>query len=774
MNEIKRGWLEVGRQSDVYVSPYWSHAEILRYAAVALGTKRLSNRNVSKQLDEYVSSKIYQYEKYAYLLDEAILVPAKEIFPVSAAAKKYFVEKMKSDFDYFFYKYNKTLNKISGIGCARKDFNPLMDVMVRHTLIGVFLRERQIIVGKEIKLDLKCSAFKNVLSWIKEEIPEALDEYLKLPVADPSMIAKWKVGESIPLLRSLAPLAQCISASTTRHDLVGAACLALFYAHVIDYLVKDNGGRNLYEFLKEHGLQGDMDYTLGEIVKVKKAKEKNLCGFFNLIKFLETSKSNRKLSQHEFKVIFQRIKLQCIDENAWGACCCLPMWVEGKYQVLCGDLDLARQFYKKAFEFSLYLGGDIPSKIISEAMVVAAAGKRPDRSFLKKLKNHGVATGLYNYLKVDQPDPLIGTKKSRAKDCVVEDWEVDQLRESFFDKFPRNTFFDESDAKQFEVSGGAIIILEGDIKPDFRNPNKVIQISRGKAKRIPQLVYFSMLNRVEIVKKLLSKGASLCRMTKEGESAFFLGLQKMNLVCSPPIEKAEPELFEILYCEAKKLYEAGSKDLEIMIHTPLLKKKTTVLHCAIETGEPSVVAKVIGLGADIEQKSELDQLTPLYVCLQTLFQRKYQNKFKQKMKMNSLFMPESLLKDARRRWTNVWDVRLPSRVEKCLEEMGFCQLLESYKLFNSEKLYQIAELLLEKGASPNSRCDIGVLKDFTPLMFAVEYDDARMVELLLSYGGDTSLKCYVSNTNTWFSCSQIALRWNSREVLKIFQKDDFF
>lgn len=137
------------------------------------------------------------------------------------------------------------------------------------------------------------------------------------------------------------------------------------------------------------------------------------------------------------------------------------------------------------------------------------------------------------------------------------------------------------------------------------------------------------------------------------------------------------------------------------------------------------------------------------------------------MAFNLPFCPPKLMEDVKRRWAGPLPINMPEGIQKRAQNVTNKILDDCYQRFDPEKLYEIAELLLEYGANPNAICDFASLKNFTPLMYAIEYDDMRLYEIFMQYGGDTTLKCYSPNNDTWYSCRDVAWRWGAKDILEI-------
>lgn len=555
-----------------YVSPYWSAAELLRYAAVAFDTKRNSQGNVAKQLDEYVSLGYYQHEKHIRLIKEAIVEPAADVLKLSDRLRDNFCRLLQIDLEAFFEDYHRLVIQHSGMGHSRELLKKLVACFVVKRFQLFFMSQHEKIKGNE-KLKLKRTAIENVLDWVEELFPEAMKDFRSSPEYDASTEGKWRSGTDIPRLSSLAKLiVSLVSQSSNDQNVIGII-RALLFARSADFILRDTLNSTVREFHLNYDVANFEKIALFELRQRTLEGLHRFQSYTPLFKALEQPNSQRSFSFQDFEAVYDNIYKHNKVQDEFGTFEVLPMWVRGKFHLLRGELDVARSYYEKAFECSTYLGGDVSLEIIKEAVVVASVGKRPDRPFLKKLKNQGIALGLFRYLEVEQPDPHIGLKRSRAKDSIVEDWEIEQFKELFLYSFPPETFFDEGYIKKFKLPLPILINGEKVRTLDLKKPNKVIEVSEGRSKHFPQLVFYSMIDDLNAVKSLLDNEAELCSITKEGESALWFGLQQMNLAWFPIIQNPKTDLFDLLYEEAKRLGGAKNRDIVEVVNTPLLKKK---------------------------------------------------------------------------------------------------------------------------------------------------------------------------------------------------------
>lgn len=82
---------------------------------------------------------------------------------------------------------------------------------------------------------------------------------------------------------------------------------------------------------------------------------------------------------------------------------------------------------------------------------------------------------------------------------------------------------------------------------------------------------------------------------------------------------------------------------------------------------------------------------------------------------------------------------------------------------------QIAKLLIEQGADPNAKHDIAML-GYTPLMLAIELDEAELVEAMLDSKyhqvnwGDS---CVDSSTRQRIDLERLVANWHSKKIAQL-------
>ena len=256
-------------------------------------------------------------------------------------------------------------------------------------------------------------------------------------------------------------------------------------------------------------------------------------------------------------------------------------WHQARLYVLNGELELAHGFYKSSFEGSLFRAGINQKKILEEAIVVAASISKPDKVFLKHLKN---AQLMFRY---DIPSVQSNEPSNKFSD-IIEDWEVQNWKASFNLIFPKAGMFPGATIPDVQANIG-LNFVDGfnAIKPDYLNPNKKLKIGKVWKKTYPQLVWFTDIENSKVVERLLEEGANVNMTTTSGDTAILVALETLNLRAMP-LRTLDDTFFNLLveYSHSKETMNRCTD-----------KKRLLPLISAVESGRPDIVQKVFKYGS---------------------------------------------------------------------------------------------------------------------------------------------------------------------------------
>ncbi|MCJ8275100.1 MAG: ankyrin repeat domain-containing protein, partial [Psychrosphaera sp.] len=305
-------------------------------------------------------------------------------------------------------------------------------------------------------------------------------------------------------------------------------------------------------------------------------------------------------------------------------------------------------------------------------------------------------------------------------------------------------------------------------KPDFRNLDRIIKTGSWN-RQMPQLVWFIYQNKLNYVQQLLEKGASVNVTSESGETPILMAIQHMD-VTSTPFKDPEDRFFNLV--------AAYEHEPEI-INMRTSKKKLLALICAVETGKPQIVSKVLELGAEIDRRGQFEENTALYFCVALVSRVVKPAKIKA-IVANLNANPTNMLLDSLQR-TEKWGTTLDDtdRILQAQNNDEVFQEIETVveklyhereQLLNPAELRKIAIILLNAGANPNATHFFDYLRGYTPLMFAAENDEVEIFEKMLECDGDPLKTFYSPQDDCQYHCFHVAFKWKSEKVLKILQQ----
>ncbi len=386
-------------------------------------------------------------------------------------------------------------------------------------------------------------------------------------------------------------------------------------------------------------------------------------------------------------------------------------------------------------------------QIIFEALVVASSKKNPDKVFLKQLKNQAILFGLE--LPFDSSRRKEFTYKTSD---IVEEWEIDMWKSHM------NRYFPCYEAASNSGKTGPIRLKDKDFNPDYRHPNRRMKIGDDPKKTMPQLTWSVLFRRVDVVKKLLDKGADVNLCSKLNETA--IGVAVENLYVDNNPTPVDLEIFDIL---------AKQKHKKEVLNKRTAKKRLLPITSAVGTGRPEVVEKLLKMGADPNRRGP-DDNTPLYICI--FYITTVTNPKDDLVDINSMPVTCESLNSLRRNTGGHYGFSLKQQTAVMLKlrnDPRSNALLSHWtektqQMMSVDDLHEVAKLLLDYGADPNA-VQPSPLPGYTPLMYAAQMDEARVFEMMLDKGGDP-LKTYTMYGQQ-INCWKIALGFSSSRVMNI-------
>ena len=145
------------------------------------------------------------------------------------------------------------------------------------------------------------------------------------------------------------------------------------------------------------------------------------------------------------------------------------------------------------------------------------------------------------------------------------------------------------------------LLRDMDLNPEYRDPNRIMKLATRK-KSMSQLIWFVLCKEVDIVNKLLDKGADVNLCSELNETAIGVAVENLHGDNNPT--SMEIQLFHL---PSKQ----GPKEKTLNKQTD--KKKLLPITSAVGTGRPEIVEQWLKMRADPNRRGPNDQ-TPLYIC----------------------------------------------------------------------------------------------------------------------------------------------------------------
>lgn len=473
-------------------------------------------------------------------------------------------------------------------------------------------------------------------------------------------------------------------------------------------------------------------------------------------------------------------------------------WLRARWHVLSGRPATALPDYQKSLKSAWYRAGKLQAEILKEAMMVAAyahlfrkdlgdAGKTSDgklspKSFLKALKNKAVHFKVF-----PKPDESLFRpeyESPKFKEFLewewgaeeVEDWETEEWARCFCQKFhPKNWFEEAGVKKHAPVLDPMLWVNWGEIdkvKPNLDKLRYQVKVPFRDAthRKLPQICFFTTFGHSRDIEVLLERDPSLVNVLDvQGASPVLRAIQSVQDSVSNSIdhEQERKKLDLILKCPHEP------KVLDSMT----ARKRLSVLHLAVEYGDPGVVRRLLDLGANPVLVHGVDGRQPLGTCVSIVGNILHPERMFPELLKGFLIDSQSQAEFLRRYAAFAYspEGQVP---------FGFLQTRECKHLLKSildsmlfglkgkvkrhKDMLEIAEVLLKSGNDPNHPA-IAPIRGYTPLMVAAEWDDVDLFELLVSYGGEPELECLIPGPHglpVLLDCMGIAQWWGSKKVIR--------
>lgn len=648
-------------------------------------------------------------------------------------------------------------------GLNRDEALPLL---VEHSFaphgVGLLLGIKEIFGGPDLMalLEPEKHPLAVVLDWFDKDggrdlAKTAFPGSTGTDRSDRELIARWASGTQIPDRQSIKRFARALSDQCGAIEKVQIPDLRrwMIVARALSWLEKESP-LPFRAFMRRHLLLGLPQIDIGRVLSlanIEAGKRFSVLKMPALMLYEDLKRTTPKApgDQARTKDSLDAFRRLFAEHDPEGRSRFHLAWLLGRWHALSGQFRDALPHYKKAAELANYRAGDQQRRIVEETMVLAAfvGGEKP---LLKSLKHRAVAFGLF-------ADP--------RGDDVIEDWEIDHLCQQFHRIFPRQGRFPGAP----DVEGGHehlpfLMFNEEDlarIEPDLRKPDRVrtVRAPDGQKRRWPQLNLFASEGRFDAIRALLEHGASVDQLDEAGGSALLCAIQHAE-------NGGDRQALDLL------LEHAHTK---ATLDSATTRKRHTPLICAIRYGEPDVVERLLRIGATADRGGQIDDVTPLYLCMSNLGAIRKPAWFRQHLRQSLLGDPDHVRREVLRRYNvslggvfgdgrSLRDSLETPRHRAIFEELVAVMVKEELGRLSEPKLLRIVELLLKAGANPNAAHEYPT-PGRTPLMLATENDSAEAFNLMMHHGGDP----YRQDAQG-LDCIRIAIGFGSRNVVENLRK----
>ncbi len=694
--------------------PYFTPNEIIQFIVNAIDIKHTSNslRDNARKIDA-------DYRNINLLIEEYFLKQTKKhigstssniLFTLSAS---------------FIKNYLKVVSSISLEELSRKEIYPILSENYFSKFASICLINIHKEFGGPSPLELVStseSAISTMIKWFENNYKHWNEYVKKQPKETKDKIDYLKRGDHIPSFGTILEIGNKFRDSEKIKIL-------MLTARTLDYCKKYDANKSknnlvniIHNTLEFSGPKNNLKNSVELYRKNNSKTNINVTSFHKALHILSLNitrkrkdgdKINSKLAIQE-----TREALKSYNENQ------VPFylidWLEARWNIFNGNLEVACSLYEKAFDGCLYRAGDMQELIINESLVVSASQKKPNNTFLKRLKNMSL-TFSYDIPSVKNTEG----KTSNKTDDFIEDWEIDLWGSQFKNTFPDNMLFSDVTYEKEKPRKGLLEINTDKMEPDLKHPNRKMKIGETWKKKMPQIIYFTLISKSSIVINLLDAGADINVFSDSKDTPILISIQGIKQPDSNRSSNSE-KIFDSLI-----LHKHNAETL----NTPTQKKRLLPLISAIETGRHDIVKKVLDMGASSNQRGTTDELSPLYFALNLIYQVKKPEVFINNL-TDAQTSPEVL--DSIRRYTNgsfghtlkqqedsINHYLEKPEYKKILEDIAKIQIMNEVK-YNIESLRKIVRLLIKYDANPDD-IHLKHTVEHTPKTFAFEIGEENLL-----------------------------------------------
>lgn len=735
--------------------PYPTQIEALRTFAKVLGVKA-----GNKHLDDKAKDKTADYRLINEFCNEVFDYLSKTFGNEISAI-------FKQGFQAYLTEYMNHVSNIYADGVSRSEIGiALCKTLLSKHVVNTIESALKLVSSKK-PLSIAFFSFQEtctsqILTWLEENEGGWEHYYNSLEKENKAKVKAWKDGEHKPDIQSLLFLQTWSQGPWPEQIDWQKVRVLLFIASIMDRTAKEEGSSLLLEECRLLSWGAKPTFSFSQLVQSHQQCYKDRISYLLPLMgeiqqgLKRTIAKNEGQFEHFTAAIF-KLEQQLSAEEHKSNFAYWVQWHKARTYVMKGELKEANALYKLGFDECLYRAGINQKYIIEEAIVIAASQEKPDKVFLKHLKN---ALLMFNY---DIPSVQHNESSNKFSD-IIEDWEVENWRSSFYKVFPKSGMFPGANVPEIEAKIGFNGVTDIDeIKPDYRYPNRKLKIGEKWKKAYPQLVWFADVEKSDVVEKLLKQGANVNLTSSSGDTAILMALEALNL--REPFRSLDDSLFHLL-SEHPHSEETMNRCTD--------KRRLLPLISAVQSGRPEVVDKVLAMGANVNQRGLTDNQTALNACIKMIGIAKDPKSYWDSVLQMEL-TPE-VLDSIRRANSGMTGFTLKDQLEflsaqnsdpKFRQILGLLTSIMSGELDNRidiVKMRLIANRLIEAGADINAE-HAAPVKGYTPLMLAAELDEADLFNKMLSKGGNPRKTYFCRKTKMDVDCWRIAEYFKCSNVL---------
>ncbi|OOE78346.1 hypothetical protein BZG25_12635 [Salinivibrio sp. ML198] len=740
-------------------TPYYTIQYLLREFANGLGTKGI-DPHVAKKIDDACKKNEITPDIYYELKHKLIFEPLRGFVNESIA------HRFVAGFDKLIDKYRELMKVAPLDGVSTDDGHAFLE---RHFLtftIALFCDDMlgDVYINSRVVAQSGQSFVSIVVNEIKQ-LPQWPEHYKKLSAETKERLRVWSLAEGaeLPSIKSI----NLIGHKFRSEQLWLALKVNFLVARLWDYFFKKfpRMDASLLCSVNPHDLDCSYRQSLMALLeKAKKKHQRTIPLALELDHELRLRFPKKNDSEESCLILLDRFKHETkADINHESTY--FFHWMKARLELQSGHLELAVEEYKQAFEKVIYRQGENAICIIREALISACRMAKPDKPFINRLRR--MAAMLNIDLIPDGPENETNKKKS----ADIEYWEIAAYSQLFDSYFTKESFFPNSNYPDNPHKAvGLWYVDDNDFTIDLKKPNKKLKVGKfgGLEKKMPQLVYFSMVHNTKAVSELLSKGADVNQLSSSNESALLFAVQEMQVNLFP-INTMQHDNFWML-----TEHDHTAKTLD----TVTTKRKLTPLGCGVQTGSLEIVQKLVEMGATVDRRHDIGNETPLFTAIAMISRHTRPQevaKLGKKMQYSDLNLQSMRAHGAGIVPHDLEHLKLS--VQKMQQDEGFQNIAaaiekiqqENYiKYSTAQGFRDIAQYLIAEGANPNAKHNTA-LEGYTPLMLAVELDEVELVHAMLQstrHKGDLSDTCFYREANLRAGLFEIACKWNAKKVLK--------